>query len=94
MNSISMETEGWAQQIQPLEMLPGDAMGLLGPSSASSIDGVLVLFEGWLENDYRSGYAMVIEHLPETAPGPNRRARPFDSINWRCYRRVGVVDDL
>lgn len=92
-DSIRMETDGWAYQIDARELKAGDALGLLGPSSVDTIGGVLVLFEHWAEHNPATGYAMTWQHLPTHTPGPNRALQPYDSIRWRCYRFRDIVDD-
>jgi hypothetical protein len=93
MSTLTLETDGWTKEINPLDMLPGDALGLLGHGSVGSDGGTIVLFENWLNNDHTTGYAMTWEMLPDTSPGPVRRARPFDRNKWHCYRFRDITDE-
>lgn len=92
MSTLSLDSDGWAKEISPIELRPGDAMGYLGPGSVGSDGGVIVIFECWLNNDYTTNYIMCWEQLPEGSPGPVRRARPYHAPTWHCYRRRDVTD--
>lgn len=92
LSTVSLETDGWAYEIPPLELKAGDAIGYLGPYSVDNDGGVIVLFENWLNNDHTTGYALTYQQLPENSPGPVYRARPFDR-RWHCYRFRDIVDD-
>ncbi len=86
MSTLSLDTGGWAIEVPATELKPGDAMGLLGP-----VGGVIVMVEGWLNNDPNTGYVLCWEQLPDTSPGPVRRARPY-SFQWHCYRFKDIED--
>jgi hypothetical protein len=92
-STISLETDGWAYEIDPLDMKPGDALGLLGPGSVGTDGGTVVVFEGWLSGDYTTNYALCWEMLPDATPGPVRRQRPYDRHKWHSYRFRDIVDD-
>jgi hypothetical protein len=92
MSTLTLESDGWAREIQPLDMKPGDALGLLGPGSVGTDGGTIVLFEGWLNDDYTTNYAITWEQLPDASPGPVRRARPYDRNRWHSYRFRDIVD--
>lgn len=92
LSTISMESDGWAYEIDPMEMLPGDALGLLGQGSVGTDGGTIVLFESWLNNDFTTNYAITWEMLPDASPGPVRRARPYDRHKWHSYRFRDIVD--
>jgi hypothetical protein len=89
MNTVSLDSGGWAIEIPPTELKPGDAIGLLGPQTAGR--GVIVMVEGWLNNDPNLGYVICWDMLPDSSPGPVRRARPY-SFQWHCYRFRDIED--
>ena len=91
MSTMTLETDGWVSEIQPVELLPGDALGLCGPGSVDMDGGVIVIFEGWLNNDPNTGYALTWEQLPDSSPGPIRRAR-VHSFRWHAYRFRDIED--
>lgn len=91
MSTVTLATEGWVKEIPGSELLPGDAIGLCGPNSMDGDGGVILLFEGWLNDDPNLGYALTWEQLPSGSPGPVRRARPFD-FRWHAYRFRDVMD--
>lgn len=92
LSTMTLESDGWAKEIDPREMKPGDALGLLGPGSVGPDGGVISLFEGWLNNDFTTNYVLVWEQLPDHSPGPVRHARPYDGNRWHSYRRRDVID--
>ena len=92
MSTMSLETDGWAYEIKPTELLPGDAIGLLGPGSVGPDGGTIVLFENWSGNDPDLGYAVCWLHLPDRGPGPMRRAIPFNKNTWHSYRFRDITD--
>lgn len=92
MSTVSLESDGWAYEIQPLELKAGDAIGYLGRDSVDADGGVIVIFESWLNGDPNTMYAMTYEQLPQNSPGPVYRARPYDR-KWHCYRFRDIVDD-
>lgn len=91
MSTVTLLTEGWVKEIKGDELLPGDAIGFCGPGSMDSDGGVILLFEGWLNDNPDLGYALTWEMLPATSPGPGRRARPFD-FRWHAYRFRDIID--
>lgn len=92
MSSVTLLTEGWAYEISPDDLKPGDALGYLGPDSASDPDGgVIVIFERWLDRDLR--IALTWDQLPVVGLGPDQRARPVD-FRWHAYRFRDIVDDV
>lgn len=93
LSTISLEADGWASEINPLQMRPGDGLGLLGPGSVGPDGGTIVLFEGWLNNDHTTGYLYCWQMLPDTSPGPVRRIRPYDRHKWHSYRFRDIVDE-
>ena len=92
MSTLAMDSDGWAYEIDPKDMKPGDALGLIGPGSVGTDGGNIVIFEGWLNDDYMSNYAICWEMLPDASPGPVRRARPYDGSRWHSYRYKDVVE--
>lgn len=92
LNTLSMEIDGWAREIKPTDLKPGDAIGLLGPGSVGPDGGTIVLFEEWLHGDPQWGYAIVWQMMPDSDPGPARRARPFDKNRWHSYRFRDIED--
>lgn len=93
LNTMSMEVDGWAKEIQPTELQGGDAIGLLGQGSVGPDGGTIIIFEEWLNGDPDLGYAVCWQMLPETNLGPVRRARPFDKNKWHSYRFRDLVED-
>lgn len=87
MNPINMEE--WVVEIQPINLLPGDAIGLLGPSSSGP--DTAALFEEWIDRNASPPYALTWEMLSDASPGPVRRARPYGHP-WRAYRFRDIVD--
>lgn len=85
MDTISLDVGGWAKEIPATDLKPGDIMGILGQN------GVVVMVEGWLNNDPNTGYVVCWELLPDSSPGPVRRARPY-SFQWHCYRYKDIED--
>lgn len=92
LTTITLDSDGWAHEIEPIDMKPGDALGLLGPWSVGTEGGVIVIFEHWLNDDVTTGYVMTLEMLPENTPGPVRRLRPYDRRLWHSYRFRDIVD--
>lgn len=91
LSTVTLLTDGWVTEISMEDLQPGDAIGHLGPDSVDADGGVIVLFENWLHGDRKLGYALTWEHLPISAPGPARRARPVD-FRWHAYRFNGIQD--
>lgn len=86
---VSLDTEGWMYGIQPLQLRPGDAIGVAGPGAGTS--GMLVLFESWANNNPATNMILTWAHLPGEH-GPLRRLRPWPGSRWHCYRYMHVVD--
>lgn len=92
LTTITLDSDKWAYEIEPKDMKPGDALGLLGPWSVGTEGGVIVLFESWLHDDVTTNYVITLEHLPEYTPGPIRRQRVYDRNTWHSYRFRDIVD--
>lgn len=92
LSTVSLESDGWAKEIDPIDLKSGDAIGYLGPNSVDGDGGVIVIFEGWLNGDHRTMYAMTYQQLPQYSPGPTYIARPYD-MRWHCYRFRDIVDE-
>jgi hypothetical protein len=92
MSTVTLETDGWVEEIQIADLLPGDAIGYCGPGSTGADGGVIVIFEGWLNGDMSLGYALTWQQLPDASPGPARRARPLDFRRWHAYRFRDIAD--
>lgn len=88
MSTVTLLTDGWCREITRQEVLPGDAVGYLGPESLDADGGVVMIFEKWLTGDT----ALTWEHLPAMGMGPDQRARPIDH-RWHCYRFRHVIDN-
>lgn len=93
MSTLAMDAYGWAHQIDAREMKPGDALGLLGPGSVGTDGGDLVIFEGWLNDDYTTNYAICWEMLATHGTGPKKVARPYEGTRWHSYRFRDVVEE-
>jgi hypothetical protein len=91
-NVVTMLTQGWMYEIERQELLPGDAVGFIGPDAVDTDGGILVIFEKWLNSDPGSGIALTWEHLAVVGMGPDQRARPVD-FKWHCYRYKHIRDD-
>lgn len=91
MSVVTLLTDGWCTEIRGDELLPGDAVGLLGPNTMDADGGVVGIFEGWLNDDPSHGYALVWEMLPASSPGPQRKGRVFD-FRWHAYRFRDILD--
>lgn len=92
LNTMSLETDGWAYEIKPTELKPGDAIGLLGQGSVGPDGGTIIIFEEWLHGNPDFGYAVTWQMMPISSPGPSRRAIPFDKNTWHSYRYREIVD--
>lgn len=92
LSTLALDAYGWAIEVPPLEMKPGDALGHLGPGSVGTDGGTVVIFESWLNDDYALNYFICWEMLPGSSPGPSRRVRPYDHNRWHSYRFRDVVD--
>jgi len=93
LSTVSMDTDGWCHEVDPMDLKPGDALGLLGHGSVGPDGGTIVLFESWLNGDYTTNYAITWEMLPDASPGPVRRQRPYEGHRWHSYRFRDIVDD-
>lgn len=87
-NVVTLLTQGWMKEIDRTELLPGDAVGYLGPDALATDGGVIVIFDKWLDE----GLALTWEHLAVVGMGPDQRARPVD-FKWHCYRYIHIRDD-
>ncbi len=94
LSTLAMDRDDWVKEIEPIDMKPGDALGLIGPGSVGTDGGNIVIFEDWLNGDYTTNYAICWEMLPDASPGPVRRARPYDGSRWHSYRFKDIVDEL
>lgn len=92
LSTLSLESDGWAYEIDPRDMKAGDALGLLGQGSVGSDGGTIIMFESWLNNDPDLGYVVAWEMLPEHPLGPVRRARPYNKNVWHSYRFRDIAD--
>lgn len=92
LSTVTLLTDGWVSEIDTTDLKPGDAIGFCGPGSIDADGGVILLFEGWLNDDPTLGYALTWEQLPDASPGPVRRARPVN-FRWHAYRFRDIVDD-
>jgi hypothetical protein len=92
LSTLSLESDGWAYEIDPREMQPGDALGLLGQGSVGPDGGTIIMFESWLNNDPDLGYVVAWEMLPGGPLGPVRRARPYNKNTWHSYRFRDITD--
>lgn len=90
MSIVTLLSEGYFKEIPHHELQPGDLIGELGTTTDPD-GGVAVVFEQWLNNDPKLGYAICIEHLAVTSPGPARRARPLD-YRWHAYQYTNLVE--
>lgn len=92
LSTITLLTDGWFVELPSWhELLPGDLIGNLGLGSLDADGGTVVIFEEWLGGNKENGYAVTIEHLAISAPGPARRARALDH-RWHSYRYVNLVE--
>jgi hypothetical protein len=91
MSTVTLLTDGWVNEIPGSELKPGDCIGHCGPNSMDGTGGVILLFEKWLNDDPKLGYAITREQLPDASPGPVQRARPFD-FRWHAYRFAHILD--
>lgn len=90
MSVITLLTEGYFREIPREKIQPGDVLGELGTTQDPD-GGVAVIFEQWLNDDPKLGYAVCIEHLAITSPGPGRRARALD-YRWHAYEYTNLVE--
>jgi hypothetical protein len=91
LSTVTLLTDGWLEEIDPRDLKRGDCIGYCGPGSVDGDGGVVVLFDGWFDNNPALRYAMTYEQMPDVQLGPVYRARPFD-FRWHAYRLKGIVD--
>lgn len=89
-NIVTLLTDGYAIEIDPKDLKPGDAIGYLGPDAIDADGGTIVLFDRWLQFDQK--LAATWDHLPVVGLGPDQRARHVD-FRWHAYRYRDIVDD-
>lgn len=92
MSTVTLLTDGWAYEIEPHELKPGDAIGYLGIDSIDADGGFVVIFEKWLSDNPDLRTALTWEFHRGVSPGPDQRARPVD-WRWHAYRFRDIVDD-
>jgi hypothetical protein len=89
-NIVTLLTDGWMREIDPSEVLPGDAIGELGPNGVEPDGGVILIFDSWLDLGSRMAFAWT--HLPIVGLGPDLRGRAID-YKWHYYRYTHLLPD-
>lgn len=92
MNTVSLLSEGWCKEIKVPDLLPGDAIGYLGPQSDDGDGGFIVIFEKWLDDNPSLGVALTWDLHRGVSPGPDQRGRSRD-LRWHAYRRTDIIDE-
>ena len=88
-----MEIDGWAHEIQPHDLKPGDALGYIGADAVDADGGFIVIFHRWLDNNPELRVAVTWEFSANVSPGPDQRARPVD-FRWHAYRFRDIIDEF
>lgn len=91
LTTVTLLTDGWFNEIDLVDLKPGDLVGYLGPDSIDADGGVAVIFEKWINDNPDLRTALTWEHLPVVGTGPDQRARPID-FRWHAYRFRDIED--
>lgn len=95
LNTVTLVSSGIMGEIDPNDLLPGDACGNCGPGTEGD-SGHVVLFAGWDNDNPDDNHYHCYEQVGGTnGPVYSHYDWPYPGeTNWKAYRYVNIVDAL
>ena len=90
-NTVTLVTAGWMAEIDPNDLLPGDAVGHCGEGTSGAA-GHVQLFDDWLNTDPNDSRYWCW-HQNGDGPGPRHDLIDFPS-NYKAYRFKNADQDM
>lgn len=90
-NTVDLVTMGLMVEIQPSQLLPGDAVGICGPNTGGN-DGHITLFEKWY-NDIPGDDRYWMWEQAGGTNGPRRRLVSYPWAPYKSWRLKTIQND-